>query len=141
MFCRQAQGRHYISRLKFKVNSRFLPTFYPEFKVFVHFSRFYKLSNIAIITIFFSHDRLSQRYTSTSTLSKMNFIQLYHNARDTHTSTKRLYSRSKCPRDCSNSHTVFSFFSSILQVRRCYRKSRQTLILICIDHPCFNSFS
>ena len=43
---------HYFSRLKFKVNSRFLPTFYPEFKVFVHFSRFYKLSNITIITIF-----------------------------------------------------------------------------------------
>ena len=83
----QNQGYNYFSRLKFKVNSRFLSTFYPEFKVFVHFSKFYKLSYITIITIFFSHDRLSQRHTSTSTLSKMNFIQLNHNARDTPSST------------------------------------------------------
>ena len=84
---KEFQGCHYFSRLKFKVSSRFLPTFYLEFKVFVHFSRFYKLSNITIITIFFTHVRLSQRYTSTSTLSNMNFIQLYHNARDRHSST------------------------------------------------------
>ena len=83
----RSQGCHYFSGIKFKVNSRFLPTFYPEFKVFVHFSRFYKLSNITIITIFFSCDRLSQRCTSTSTLSKIIFIQLYHNARDRHSST------------------------------------------------------
>ena len=81
----------------------------PRNQGFCTFSRFYKLSNITIITIFFSHDRLSQRYTSTSTLSKMNFTQLYHNARDTFI-YKRLYSHSKRFRACSNSHTVFSFF-------------------------------
>ena len=81
------QGCHYFTRLKVKINSRFLPTFYPEFKVFVHFSRFNKLSNVTIITIYFSHDRLSQKYTSRSTLSKMNFIQLYDNASHTHSST------------------------------------------------------
>ena len=65
-----------------------------QFKVFAYilpriqgFCAFFKLSNITIITIFLSHDRLSQIYTSMSTLSKMNFIQLYHNARDTHSST------------------------------------------------------
>ena len=67
-------GLPLLFKTKIQVNSKFSPTFYPEFKVFVHFSRFYKLSNITIITIFFSHDRLSQRYTSRSTLSKMNFI-------------------------------------------------------------------
>ena len=103
------QGCHYFLRLKFKVNSRFLPTFYPEFKVFVHFSRFYKLSNITIITIFFSHDRLSQRYTSTSTLSKMNFIQLYHNARDTHSSTN-VYIPIPNVRGVVLTHTQSSFF-------------------------------
>ena len=107
------QGCHYFTRLKFKINffgfSRFLPTFYPKFKVFVHFSRFNKLSNITIITIYFSHDRLSQRYTSTSTLSKMNFIELYHNARDTHSSTN-VYISLPNVLELALTHTVFSFF-------------------------------
>ena len=89
-------------------NSRFLPTFYAELKVFVHFSRFYKSSNITIITIFFSHDRLSQRYTSTSTLSKMNFIVISQCQRHMFI-YKRLYSPSKCSRACSNAQS-FPFF-------------------------------
>ena len=141
MFCRQAQGCYYFSRLKCKINSRFLPTFYPEFKVFVHFSRFYKLSNIAIITIFFSKERFSQRYISTSTLSKMNFIQLYHNARDTHTSTN-VYIPVPNVLGIVLTHTQsFPFFLASCKHAVATEKSRETLILICIDHPCFNSFS
>ena len=58
---------------------------------------------------FCSLDRLLQRYTSMSTLSKMNFIQLYPNARYTHSSTN-VYIPVPNVLGLLLSHTVFSFF-------------------------------
>ena len=97
--------------LKTKIQGQFkvFANIFPRIQGFVHFSRFYKFSNIRTITIFFSHDRLSQTYTSTSTLSKMTFIQLHHNARGTHSSTND-YIHVPNVLGLVLTHTVFSFF-------------------------------
>ena len=62
LICALKSGLPLLLKAKIQCQFKVFANIFPRIQGFVHFSRFYKLSNIRTITIFFSHDTFANIY-------------------------------------------------------------------------------